>query len=57
MENITQFEVTTSYGEVIQHILIDRGNGEYTSMPKTNYDAMQAEQSTSLANAVEQDVV
>jgi hypothetical protein len=41
MENITQFEVTTSYGEVVQHILIDRGNGEFTSMPKSVYDAQQ----------------
>ena len=46
MENITQFEVTTSYGEVVQHILIDRGNGEFTSMPKSEYDRQQAEQST-----------
>ena len=46
MENITQFEVTTSYGEVVQHILIDRGNGEYTTMPKSIYDAQQAALST-----------
>ena len=46
MENITQFEVTTSYEEVVQHILIDRGNGEYTTMPKSVYDEQQAEQST-----------
>ena len=43
MENITQFEVTTSYGEVVQHILIDRGNGEYTTMPKSIYDEQQAQ--------------
>jgi hypothetical protein len=41
MENITQFEVTTSYGEVVEHILIDRGNGEFTSMPKSTYDELQ----------------
>jgi len=46
MENITQFEITTSYGEVVEHVLIDRGNGEFTSMPKSTYEAMQAEQST-----------
>lgn len=44
MENITEFEVATSYGEVVKHILIDRGNGEYTTMPKANYDALQAAQ-------------
>jgi len=30
----------------VQHIIIDRGNGEFTSMLKSTYDAMQAEQST-----------
>jgi len=29
-----------------EHAIIDKGNGEYTSMPKSTYDAMQAEQST-----------
>ena len=42
MENVT-------YIEDIQgntHAIIDRGNGEFTSMLKSTYDAMQAEQST-----------
>jgi hypothetical protein len=30
----------------IEHAIIDRGNGEFTSMLKSTYDAMQAEQST-----------
>ena len=30
----------------IEHAIIDRGNGEYTSMLKSTYDALQAEQST-----------
>ena len=29
-----------------EHAIIDRGNNEYTSMLKTTYDEMQAEQST-----------
>jgi hypothetical protein len=29
-----------------EHAIIDRGNGEFTSMLKSTYDAMQAEQST-----------
>jgi hypothetical protein len=29
-----------------EQVIIDRGNGEYTSMLKSTYDAMQAEQST-----------
>jgi len=44
MQNITEFEITTSYGEVVKHILIDRGNGEFTSMPKSVYDEMIAAQ-------------
>ena len=35
-----------SFGEVQTHAIIDRGNGEFTSMLKSTYDAMQAEQST-----------
>jgi hypothetical protein len=30
----------------IEHAIIDRGNGEFTSMLKSTYEAMQAEQST-----------
>jgi hypothetical protein len=29
-----------------EHIIIDHGNGKFTSMLKSTYDAMQAEQST-----------
>jgi hypothetical protein len=42
MENITY--VTDSYGD--EHAIIDRGNGEFTSMLKSTYEAQQAEQST-----------
>jgi hypothetical protein len=37
MENIR--EVTDHYG--IEHVIIDRGNGEFTSMTKAHYEAMQ----------------
>lgn len=37
MENITI--ITDKDG--IEHIIIDRGNGEYTSMPKSVYDEQQ----------------
>ena len=30
----------------VEYAVIDRGNEEYTSMLKSTYDAMQAEQST-----------
>ena len=43
MENVT-FLIDELSG--VEHAIIDRGNGEYTSMLKSTYDAMQAEQST-----------
>jgi hypothetical protein len=42
MENITY--ITDEQG--IEHVIIDRGNGEYTSMTKEHYEAMQAEHFT-----------
>ena len=35
-----------SFGVTTEHAIIDRGNGEFTSMLKSTYEAMQAEQST-----------
>jgi hypothetical protein len=45
MENVTFIEVGTLDG-IVEHAIIDRGNGEFTSMLKSTYDAIQAEQST-----------
>jgi hypothetical protein len=45
MENVTFIEVETEQG-IFEHAIIDRGNGEFTSMLKSTYEAMQAEQST-----------
>jgi len=45
MDNVTFIEVE-SHGVVETHAIIDRGNGEYTSMLKSDYDKQQAEQST-----------
>jgi hypothetical protein len=42
MDNVTF--VTDSLGN--EYAIIDRGNGEYTSMTKAEYDRRQAEQST-----------
>lgn len=39
METITY--ITDSYGD--EHAIIDRGNGEFTSMLKSTYDKMIAE--------------
>ena len=45
MDNVTFIEVETVNGTET-HAIIDRGNGEFTSMPKSEYDKQQAEQST-----------
>jgi hypothetical protein len=47
MDNVTFIEITDPLtNEVTTHAIIDRGNGEFTSMPKAEYDRQQAEQST-----------
>ena len=55
MENVTFIEHTDSLtGEVTEHAIIDRGNGEYTTMLKSTYEAQQAALSTpSLTDAKE----
>ena len=41
MDNVTFIEI-----EGVKHAIIDRGNNEFTSMTKEEYDRRQAEQST-----------
>ena len=41
MENVTFIEIETLDG-VQEHAIIDRGNGEFTSMPKSVYDEQLA---------------
>ena len=41
MDNVTFIEIE-GLGGVVEHAIIDRGNGEYTSMLKSTYDAQQA---------------
>lgn len=43
MENITTF---IDEKDGTEFVVIDKGNGEFTSMPKLEYDKQQAEQST-----------
>jgi hypothetical protein len=46
MNNVTFVTVTNQDETTTEHAIIDRGNGEYTSMLKSTYEAQQAEQST-----------
>ena len=41
MDNVTFVEVENPDGTTTEHAIIDRGNGEFTSMLKTTYDAQQ----------------
>ena len=45
MDNVTFIEVETMGVKEI-HAIIDHGNETFTSMPKSEYDRQQAEQST-----------
>ena len=44
MDNVTFIEVTNGFGKTTEHAIIDRGNGEFTSMLKSTYDELQAKQ-------------
>jgi hypothetical protein len=46
MDNVTFIEIENPDGTTTEHAIIDRGNEEFTSMPKSEYDRRQAEQST-----------
>jgi hypothetical protein len=45
MDKVTFIEVQTMDG-FETHAIIDRGNGEFSSMTKEHYEKLQAEQST-----------
>jgi hypothetical protein len=42
MTNIKIIESANPYGEISEHVIIDRGNGEFTSMPKEVWDELEA---------------
>ena len=46
MDNVTFIEIENSDGTMATHAIIDRGNGEFTSMLKSTYEAQQAEHFT-----------
>ena len=49
MNNVTFVEIETLQG-IETHAIIDRGNGEFTSMLKSTYDAQQAAQAQAYLN-------
>jgi hypothetical protein len=42
MKNVVFVEIQT-FNEVQTHAIIDNNDGSFTSMPKSEYDAMQTE--------------
>jgi len=52
MDKVTFIEVESLNG-LQEHALIDHGNDTFTSMPKSEYDRRQAEQSTPIVTADE----
>jgi hypothetical protein len=46
MDNVTYLDQEQSDGTIVTFAIIDHGNGEFTSMPKSMYDAQQAEKFT-----------
>jgi hypothetical protein len=47
MDNVQIIKIENSAGELIEHVIIDRGNGEYTSMTKEHWDKLEAEREQS----------
>lgn len=45
--NITEIEVEALDGSTVIHIIIDRGNDEFTSMPKAVWDELEAQREQS----------
>ena len=43
MNNVTFLDVEQSDKTIITFVIIDRGNDEFTSMPKSMYEAQQAQ--------------
>ena len=46
MTNLKFVSIDERDGTTTEHIIIDRGHGEFTSMPKAVYEAQQAAQAT-----------
>jgi len=45
MENVSFITITNLDGSTTEHAIIDRGNGEFTSMPKSVYDTLPSNSS------------
>ena len=48
MDKVTFVELENANGDLVEHAIIDRGNGEITSMLKSTYEAQQVEHLTEI---------
>jgi hypothetical protein len=48
MDNVTFIEIADAQGVVTEHAIIDRGNGEFTSMHKSIYDELKANEAKAI---------
>ena len=48
MDKVTFIKLEQMDGSILEHAIIDRGNGEYTSMLKSTYEAQQVEHLTEI---------
>jgi hypothetical protein len=55
MEKVTFIKLENSLNELVEYAIIDRGNGEFTSMLKETYEAQQAAQVEHLTEIVPAD--
>ena len=53
MDNVTFVTLENTEGTTTEHAIIDRGNGEFTSMLKSTYDEQQAALSTPIVSSDE----
>ena len=53
MDNVTFIKITGLDGVEVEHAIIDRGNGEFTSMTKAHYEAQQVEHLTEIPTSDE----
>jgi hypothetical protein len=44
MDKVSFIKITGIDGVEVEHAIIDRGNGEFTSMTKAHYEELQAAQ-------------
>ena len=47
MNSLQFITITSINGIEIEHVIIDRGNGEFTSMPKSTWDELEAQREQS----------